>query len=268
MSATTTTPTPSTSLSFIAKSVLVQVIILSSAIIVWSSIPSTALLSGLSLILAVLLSRVVKLPIPWIVMNGALPIAAFFSLTSDISSLYYLAPLIALALIFGPAIRNRVPYFPTTKPAYQALLSELPADTQFSFVDLGCGLAELMIHLARARPNGDFTGVELGILPYILAKIRIKRSKLRNISVECRDIWGYKTERFDFIYTFLSPAVMPRVWDKISREHKSGAVFISNSFPVSAHAEREVKIPDRIGSRLFVYTLKGANGSADAPLKR
>lgn len=256
MSATATTKTQSTALSFIAKSFIVQVILSSCAVIVWSGIPSTALLIGLSLTLALLLSAIIKLPIPWMMMNGALPIAAFFSLTSDISSVYYIAPLIALALIFGPAIKNRVPYFPTTKPAYQVLLSELPTDKRFSFVDLGCGLADLLVYLARERPNGEFTGVELGILPYILAKIRIKRSKLRNVSVECRDIWGYKTESSDFIYTFLSPAAMPRVWDKISREHKPGAVFISNSFPVSEHAEREVDIPDMIGSRLFIYKLR------------
>jgi SAM-dependent methyltransferase len=245
-----------TSIPFIAKSFIIQVIVISLAIIVWNHIPSAVFLIGLSLAIATILSVIVKLPIPWIAMNGVLPIAAFLSLSTEVSGIYYLVPLIALALIFGPAIRDRVPYFPTTKPCYQIILSELPDDKEFSFVDLGCGLADLMIYLARERPNGDFTGVELGVLPYILAKIRIKRSKLSNITVECRDIWRYKTDRFDYIYSFLSPAAMPRVWEKISVEHKPGAVFISNSFPVSEIAEREVDIPDLIGSRLFIYGLR------------
>jgi hypothetical protein len=42
------------------------------------------------------------------------------------------------------------------------------------------------------------------------------------------------------VYAFLSPAPMPRLWEKICAEMKPGSLFISNSFPVPGQA------PDRV----------------------
>ncbi|MDP3440867.1 MAG: class I SAM-dependent methyltransferase, partial [Azonexus sp.] len=53
-----------------------------------------------------------------------------------------------------------------------------------------------------------------------------------NISWRWEDMWQVRLDDFDVVYAFLSPAPMPRLWEKIQAEMKPGSLFISNSFPV------------------------------------
>ena len=53
-----------------------------------------------------------------------------------------------------------------------------------------------------------------------------------NIRWRWDDLWQADLGNYDVVYAFLSPAPMPRLWEKVQAEMKPGSLFISNSFPV------------------------------------
>jgi hypothetical protein len=60
----------------------------------------------------------------------------------------------------------------------------------------------------------------------------------------------------DIVYAFLSPRVMPRLWQKAQAEMRPGTLLVSSSFPVpDAIPEQVIDVPDRRGTRLFCYRL-------------
>jgi hypothetical protein len=68
-------------------------------------------------------------------------------------------------------------------------------------------------------------------------------------------MWRERLNDYDVVYTFLSPAPMPQVWEKAVAEMKSGSLFITNSFPVPAPASEVVAVKDERCSRLFLHRM-------------
>jgi SAM-dependent methyltransferase len=148
-----------------------------------------------------------------------------------------------------------VPYYPTPRAAYGIILAELPVDRPFRFLDVGCGFGDLILTLAKHRPNGTFIGIELGPLPCLIGRLRAGASSNRNVQVLARDMWSYPFSDFDLVYTFLSPAAMTRIWDKAQCEMPPGSTFITNSFPVPAPAQEEIKVRDQRASVLYIHRM-------------
>jgi len=241
--------------SFIAKSSVSQLLSVAACVTTWSVFPNIALAIGVACIAAYLGSMIAELPTAWRIVNVSLPITSATTLALSIPGYLYLIPLILILAIYSPAILNRVPYYPTQKPAYALILAELPRDRPFEFVDLGCGFGDLLFFLAKHRPNGRFVGVELGPLPCLVARIKALFKGLSNVSVRFRDMWRYDLRDSDFVYTFLSPAAMEDVWAKVSRDMRSGSTFITNSFPVPAPANEEISVHDDRGSKLYLHRM-------------
>ena len=247
-------------LSFIAKSIVIQALGVAACVITWSIFPNIALAIGVACLAAYLGSMVTELPTAWRMINVALPITSAMTLALSIPGYLYSIPLILILAIYIPAILNRVPYYPTQKPAYALILAELPTDRPFEFVDLGCGFGDLLFFLAKHRPNGRFVGVELGPLPCLVARIKAFFKGVSNVSITLRDMWRYDLRESDFVYTFLSPAAMEDVWAKVSRDMRSGSTFITNSFPVPAPANEEISVRDERGSKLYLHRMSEARG--------
>jgi hypothetical protein len=70
-------------------------------------------------------------------------------------------------------------------------------------------------------------------------------------------MWNVSVGECDFVYTFLSPAPMGRLWDKLSTEMKPGSTFISNTFDVPAVPDETVRVKDERGGALLLFRMKG-----------
>jgi len=243
--------------NFIAKSSLIQILAASACVICWSIIPNIAIAIGAACLVAFVASLLVDLPTPWRVITVTLPIATAATLALEVPGYVYLIPLLLIGAIYSPAIMNRVPYYPTPKPAYALILAELPTDRPFQFVDVGCGFGDLLFFLAQHRPNGRFVGIELGPLPCFTARIAAMVKGLPNVTIKLRDMWRYNLAESDFVYTFLSPAAMEEIWSKVSMEMRPGSTFITNSFPVPASANEEIQVRDPRGSKLYLHRMTG-----------
>lgn len=241
--------------SFIAKSALAQTLALAISIVSWPILNSIPVTVAVATITAICAARFVNLPTAWQVINCVIPAATLASLALEIPGFIYLVPLVIMALIYAPTLLTRVPYYPTQRQAYALLLAELPTDRPFRFLDIGSGFGDLLIFLSKQRPNGTFVGIELGPLPWLVARVKSALSADRNTAMLCRDMWRFDVSDFDYVYTFLSPAAMERVWTKVSNEMRPGSSFITNSFPVPAPASEELAIRDERQSKLYIHRL-------------
>lgn len=192
---------------------------------------------------------------PWQMLNLILIPAGVMSFAVDIPGWVFLLLFAGTLVIYAPAFWTRVPYYPTNSATYLMLLPELPSNTPFTFIDLGCGFGDLLLFLAKHRPEGKYVGVEIGILPCVIGKMRAAVFGGGRVSIRYQSIWRTDLAPYDFVYTFLSPAPMARVWEKVSKEMKPGSQYINNTFAVSDPAQYEVQVKDDKGTVLYMHKM-------------
>jgi len=206
----------------------------------------------LQAVLAVALSRWVGLNPRWVFMQAALPflVRAFWG--APIPAWIYLVLFLGLALVFGGGLLTRVPLYHASQDAWENLEGLLPDRPGLRFVDLGCGFGGPVAHLAKARPDSTFVGVEASPFTWLVAWLRCLPR--RNAHIRLGSLWRVDLAAFDVAYAFLSPVPMPALWAKARRELKPGSRFISHSFDVPGETpHRVVPVKGREGARLLIW---------------
>ncbi|MBV6475896.1 MAG: methyltransferase type 12 [Rhodocyclaceae bacterium] len=190
----------------------------------------------------------------WVAIHLAFSPAVFLALRLDLPPGLYLAVLVGLTFVFWTTFRGEVPLFLSSRATADALLALLPPRPGLRVADLGAGTGGLLRRLARARPAVRFTGIEHAPLPWLLARVRAHG--LANLTMRRADLWREPLGGQDVVYVFLSPRVMPRLWEKARAEMPPGSLLVSSSFPVpDAKSERVIEVADRRGTRLYTYRL-------------
>ena len=214
-------------------------------------------------------------PAAWALLQGAVAAAVGYRLRMEswwvpIHALFVpglvwmlaleLPPELALGLfcllgsVFWGVSRSRVPLFLSSDAAARAVADLLPRDRGFTFLDLGCGLGGVLAHLARARPCGRYHGVEMAPVPFALCWLRALLIG-RNCRVTWDDFRNLDLGRYEVIYAYLSPAAMPGLWEKASREMRPGSLLVSNSFAVPGVEPAFARATDGGASRLLVWRM-------------
>jgi SAM-dependent methyltransferase len=208
----------------------------------------------LQAVLAVFLSRGMGLSPRWVFMQAALPFLVRALWHAPIPAWVYLALFLGLALVFGGGLLSRVPLYHASRDTWGKLADLLQGQPNLRFVDLGCGFGGPVAHLARARPDGLFVGVEASPLTWLVAWLRCLPQ--RNAHIRLGSIWRTDLADFDVVYAFLSPVPMSALWAKARREMRPGSRFISHSFEVPHEApHRVIPVEGREGARLLVWDL-------------
>ena len=205
---------------------------------------------------AFVVARLLYLPLPWQILNLAVPWIIILAANYAIPEWALVMCGGIYLLVYLPTFWTRVPFYPSSRGAYEAVLGLLPEDRDFSFIDLGCGFGTMLGYLATHRPRGKFVGVEVGVLPYLIAKLRSLFHK--NISVSFESIWSTPLERYEIVYAFLAPGPMPDIWKKAKAEMPPGTLFLSNSFPAPVEHTSAVPLAHGDGRQetLFVYDMR------------
>jgi len=238
------------------SSVICQLLGFSVAIIAWQITPLITF-AGISFaVVAVLTALFLKLPTVWVLFNGALPLGLWFIQPGEHLAWIPLVALLLLFVLFLPTILSGVPYYPSSKQAYQIILDHLPKDRSFKFIDLGCGFAGMLVFLARSRPAGTFVGIEISPLAYLLSRVSALVNRSTNLKIQYKSIWAVDLKDYDVVYAFLSPLVMERLWEKVQSEMKPGSIFISNSFETPGQPEKIYQLEDDRKCRILIYRIE------------
>ncbi len=203
--------------------------------------------------LAVFLSRGLALEARWVLLQAALPFLVWLLWGAPVPAWVYLAGFLALALVFGGGWLTRVPLYLASRDAWEKLEALLQAGP-VRFVDLGCGLGGPVAHLARARPDGQFLGVEASPVSWLVAWLRCL--PLPNAHIRLGSLWKVDLSQVDVAYAFLSPVPMPALGAKALREMRPGSRLVSHSFGIPGQPPvRVIPVAGRPGARLLVWEL-------------
>lgn len=200
---------------------------------------------------AALLSRWLNLPAWWQFIGLAFLPLLWFTLQSEIEPTWFLTGFILLALTSLGAIRSRVPLYLSSPRAASALAARLPEHAHL--LDLGCGLGGPLARLNALRPDTTLQGVEAAPLNWLIARLRL----LGRARIRLGDLWHADLSRHDVVYAYLSPAPMPRLWEKARAEMRPGSLFISNTFSVpGVEPDEVVELHDFSSARLLIWRMR------------
>lgn len=164
----------------------------------------------------------------------------------------FLTAFTLLLLVYWSSFRTQVPLFLSNRATAASVLEILDESRGLRLLDLGSGTGALLRPLATARPDARFIGMENAPVPYLLSRLLARA--LPNLAIRRADFFREDWSAYDYIYAFLSPAPMAKVWEKACREMRPGAVLICNSFPVpGVEAWRRIEVDDRRGTTLYLY---------------
>ena len=184
-------------------------------------------------IIAALVARLLRCDRWWILIHLVFTPGIAAALALQLPSYWYLIGFIVLALLFGPAVRHRVPLFLSNHATQMALSEKVSPYWMGSddrFIDLGSGTGSMAIGFSKMNPHVSCTGIEEAWLPYGWSRWRA----LGNSNLELRqgNFWECDLGSYRVVYAFLSTEPMGRLWQKVAQEMRPGSVFVSNSFQV------------------------------------
>ena len=215
-----------------------------------------AFLSGL---VAALFSRLFGLPGWWLPIQMFFLPALVWGLSLDLSPNWFLAAFLILLAIYWSTFRTQVPLYLSSYKAWQALVALLPTVStkkNFTFMDLGSGMGGVLTHLAKARQDGRFYGVESAPLPFLASWLRVGLGDYRNCQVKLGSLWSLDLSHYDVVYAYLSPVPMERLWLKARSEMRPGTLFVSNTFAVPGHPPHDtIALDDLHRSTLYIWRM-------------
>jgi len=246
-----------------------------------------ALLCGL---LAASLSRLAGLARWWLPIQLLFAPALILMLALDIPPGFFLAAFFTLLVVYWSTFRTQVPLYLSSQKVWHALETLLPSPASgvtsdltalsssrmasssirgagedgkpcFRFIDLGSGLGGVLTHLASARPDGHYSGVESAPLPFLWSWLRVRLGGYRNCKVHWGSIWDGSLEacdlaQYDVVFAYLSPVPMERLWRKARAEMRPGTVFISSTFTVPDQApQQKIQVNDLHRSTLLIWRM-------------
>lgn len=203
-------------------------------------------------VIAVLLAWRLRQPIWWWWIHGLFVPLVFAALAIQLPSYSYLLAFLVAWAVFGRVDKSRVPLYLSNTTALQALTQRLPHGAKVA--DVGAGVGTVVRYLSR-RPDLQLTGIEHAWLPWLVAWLRCRFLRPRPRLLR-RDLLRVSLADFDVVYAFLSPAMMPALWQKAQGEMKSGSLLISNSFDIPGVPPHEIiDLHDWKGARLYLWLM-------------
>lgn len=167
----------------------------------------------------------------WRWIHFGFPVAAWAMSNWHVPNELYLTGFIVSLSLFWTTFRSQVPFFPSRPIVWQQVAKLIPQGKSLRLIDIGSGLGDMPMHIAKVRPDSHIEGIEIAPLPWLISFVR---AKVRRSSAVFK-MGDYQTLNFanyDVIFAYLSPAAMLALWDKASHEMLSGSMLISLEFEI------------------------------------
>jgi hypothetical protein len=192
--------------------------------------PNLALLFVAQGIIAYFLSIWLQVAHWWRYIQLLFPLAIWAGLTLQIPTGYFLAGFILSGTLFWSVFLTQVPFYPS-KPEVWNAVAKIQPNKKLRILEIGSGLGNFAIRIAHLRPESIVQGIEIAPLPWLISRVQ---AKLLSSPVQFR-LGSYEKVNFgnyDLVFAYLSPAAMPRLWEKVLREMNADSLLISHEFPV------------------------------------
>lgn len=181
--------------------------------------------------LAMLMSSLCGMAVWWRIIQFVFPIALWLMLGLHLPAYYYLAGFLFTLSLYWTTFRTQVPFYPSRPHVWQQVEAILPTGLAINLIDIGSGLGGLVMHMAKARPESNFCGIEVAPLPWLVSVVSawIQRSAAVFLRGDYR---GLDFSQYDVVFAYLSPAAMPALWLKARKEMRPGSLLLSYEFDI------------------------------------
>lgn len=211
----------------------------------------------LHLLLVSCLAVAWQMPRWWRWIHWLFPLAVIGMQAVHVPAGVYLTGFLLTLALYWSVYRTRVPFypsFPATWRAMHQLLMQYAGPRSIRVLDIGSGLGDVSLFLARQRPQDTVSGIEIAPLPWLVSRVRARLSGAR-VTFHRGDYQQLDFASLNVVFAYLSPAVMAEVWHKVQGEMHAGSLFISSEFPVPGVAASRVIYPADHAPALYIYTL-------------
>ncbi len=167
----------------------------------------------------------------WLPIQFFFPLALLFAHSMSVSPFVYFIIFLALLLVYWMPFKTRVPLYLSGESVWQKVAAFFPEDAPLRFVDVGSGLGGLALYLADRFPKASIVGIELAPIPWLISWLRARTSG-RRVHFILGNYNKLDFSQFDIVFTFLSPAVMETVWEKVASDMKHDGLLLSYEFVI------------------------------------
>lgn len=164
--------------------------------------------------------------------------------------LIFLLTLVLTATLLIFLFITKVPYVPSRKKIIDQVLNEFPLKNGELIYDLGCGDGRFLM-AAEKKYQTIGKGFELAPLPYLLAIIKKFFHRSKN-QFYLKDFYQHSLSDAKFIYCYLYPKLIDKVYQKFIRETSPGSILISNTFPIKNVSPLKI-INSTSTNKIYVY---------------
>jgi hypothetical protein len=185
----------------------------------------------LQALLAAAFSYVAGMASWWRWIHLCFPIAAWGMSNLHVPNEVYLAGFVVSLSLFWTTFRSQVPFFPSRPAVWKQVAKLMPKDKSIRLIDIGSGLGDMPMYIAKVRPECHIEGIEIAPLPWLVSLVRSKIMRSR-ASFKLGNYHALDFANYDIIFAYLSPAAMLALWDKARQEMQSGSLLISLEFEI------------------------------------
>lgn len=212
-------------------------------------LPDVAVVQG---VIAALLTVHYGLAQWWRPIQLLFPLALLGASVLALPPAFYLIVFVVLMGLFWSTYRTQVPLYPSGPAVWAAVAAELPATPGLRLIDIGSGMGGMALHLARARPDAQVTGIELAPLPWLYSRLRAALTGSRARFVR-GDYEQLNFGDYDMVFAYLSPAAMSGLWAKAEVEMRPGSLLMSYEFEIHACPPVKTIVTTEHGPALYVW---------------
>lgn len=180
---------------------------------------------------AVVLCITAKMASWWRWIHGVFPFALWLMFQSSLPNELYLFGFLISLSVFWTTFRSQVPFFPSRPIVWKKVAQLIPQQRAVSMIDIGSGLGDLSMAIARMRPNSRIEGIEVAPLPWLISRLRAALSRSR-ANFKLGDYYTLDFADYDVVFAYLSPAAMPKLYQKAQLEMQVGGFLVSYEFEI------------------------------------
>lgn len=203
------------------------------------------------------LAKMAAMPVWWRWIHAIFPFAVMFMQQVALPASVYFAGFVITLALYWSVYNTRVPFypsFPSTWRAMHRILEQHADDDSLKVLDIGSGIGDIAMFLAKQRIHDEVSGIEIAPLPWAVSAVRAIFSGT-SVKFTLGDYRQLDFAELDVVFAYLSPAVMSDVWTKVQQEMRPGCLFVSSEFPVPEVNASRIIYPAVNAPALYVYQI-------------
>jgi hypothetical protein len=205
-------------------------------------------------LIATIFSYIAGMASWWRWIHLCFPLTAWLMFQWHIPNGVYLVGFIISLSLFWTTFRTQVPFFPSRPMVWQQVAKIIPQDNSVRLIDIGSGLGDMSMYMAKIRSDSQIEGIEIAPLPWIISYIRAKFSR-SSATFTLGNYQALDFGNYDVIFAYLSPAAMRMLWDKASQEMRPGSMLISLEFEIPGVVENMRIVGNKSTPTIYVWKI-------------